>query len=198
MKKILLIGDSIRFGVSEEQDDHGYGYHIKEKLQGVAEVYYPNENCRFLAYTLRYLQEWIKYLNIVGEEIDIIHWNNGLWDVGHLYGDDEIFTSIEQYKKLLVRVHKRIRFLFPNAKIYFALTTPTVEELAPGDSSVRNEDIVQYNKEAISVLSELGVEIVDLHSVAKSIQPQCSLDCVHYTSEGAAILADYIIDKLDL
>lgn len=198
MKKILLIGDSIRFGVSEEPDHHGYGLHIKEKLQGVAEVYYPNENCRFLAYTLRYLQEWIKYLHIVAEEIDIVHWNNGLWDVGHLYGDPEIFTSLEQYKILLARVCKRIRFLFPNAKIYFSLTTPAVEEMLSADSVIKNEEIMQYNAAARQVLSDLGAEIIDLYSAAKSIQPQHSLDAVHYTPEGAAILADYIIGKLDL
>ncbi len=38
MKKVLLIGDSIRMG---------YDKYVKDALNEVAEVYYPTENCRF-------------------------------------------------------------------------------------------------------------------------------------------------------
>ena len=37
MKKIVLIGDSIRMGYCE---------YVKNSLRDVAEVYYPPENCR--------------------------------------------------------------------------------------------------------------------------------------------------------
>ena len=49
MKKIFLIGDSIRFGAPNSP---GYGVFVKEKLQDKAIVYAPNENCRFTQYTL--------------------------------------------------------------------------------------------------------------------------------------------------
>ena len=58
MKNIYLIGDSIRFGAPGSD---GYGMHVKEKLQGKANVYAPNENCRFAQYTLRYLPIFLKY-----------------------------------------------------------------------------------------------------------------------------------------
>ena len=51
MKKILLIGDSIRMG---------YDKYVKEALDGVAEVYYPKENCKMAVYVLRFLQEWME------------------------------------------------------------------------------------------------------------------------------------------
>jgi hypothetical protein len=51
-----------------------------------------------------------------------VHWNNGLWDVLRLFGD-EPFTEINYYGESLKRIYKRIRFLFPNAKIIFALST---------------------------------------------------------------------------
>ena len=41
MKKILLIGDSIR---------QGYDYYIKMAFEKSAEVYYPGDNCRFTGY----------------------------------------------------------------------------------------------------------------------------------------------------
>ena len=68
MKKVLLIGDSIR---------KGYDAYTKDKLAGVAEVVYPAENCRFAEYVLRYLPDWAEELH-VGEELDVIHWNAGL------------------------------------------------------------------------------------------------------------------------
>jgi hypothetical protein len=51
MKKVVLIGDSIRMG---------YDKYIKDALNGTAEVFYPSENCRFAEYVLRYAHEWKK------------------------------------------------------------------------------------------------------------------------------------------
>ena len=80
MKKIFLIGDSIRYGFGDEaRRNLGYGIHMREKLEGRAEVYYPNDNCRFLQYILRYLHEWARVCPD-RSQIDIVHWNNGLWD----------------------------------------------------------------------------------------------------------------------
>ncbi len=41
MKKLILLGDSIRMG---------YAAYVKEKLAGAAEVLFPEENCRFAQY----------------------------------------------------------------------------------------------------------------------------------------------------
>ena len=38
MKKVVLLGDSIRMN---------YCKYVKSKLEGIAEVYYPDDNCRF-------------------------------------------------------------------------------------------------------------------------------------------------------
>ena len=73
--KVLLLGDSIRMG---------YCGHVKELMQGKAEVFYPTDNGRFLQYTLRELQDWKANLRLDGNDVDVVHWNNGLWDVGHL------------------------------------------------------------------------------------------------------------------
>lgn len=85
MKNIFLIGDSIRFGATNSP---GYGIYVKEKLDGIANVYAPNENCRFAQYTLRQLHDWVQKLD--GESIDVVHWNNGLWDVLRVDGDEPL------------------------------------------------------------------------------------------------------------
>ena len=49
MKKVLLLGDSIRMG---------YCKYVKMAFDGSAEIVYPEDCCRFSAYTLRYLGTW--------------------------------------------------------------------------------------------------------------------------------------------
>ena len=95
MKNVFLIGDSIRFGATGSP---GYGGYVKEKLKDVANVYAPDENCRFAQYTQRYLCNWKNITD--AEKIDIVHWNNGLWDVLRLDGDDP-FTSKDFYVQTL-------------------------------------------------------------------------------------------------
>ena len=109
MKKIVLIGDSIRMG---------YDKYVKESLDGIAEVYYPEENCKFAEYVLRFIGEWKKR----GEwpcDIDLVHWNAGLWDVLDVDGEGPL-TSLDYYKEAIGRIDRRIRRIFPNAKIVFA------------------------------------------------------------------------------
>ena len=87
MKKVLLIGDSIRFGASANPEydtaySPGYGIYVEETLKGEYEVYAPDDNCRFAQYTLRYLYDWAN--RVEREKIDVVHWNNGLWDICNL------------------------------------------------------------------------------------------------------------------
>ncbi len=201
MKSILLIGDSIRFGAASNKQSialgkvlkspsPGYGVYVKEKLEGIANVYAPNENCRFAQYTLRYLHNWASELPC--EEIDIVHWNNGLWDALRLFGDEPL-TPIEVYGDMLKRVYKRIRLLFPNAKIIFALSTAVVEEWANPDFFRYNHEIEQYNQKAVEVMRELGVEVNDLYAVSSGFDDSLHCDWVHFGEEGSKLLADAVI-----
>ena len=194
MKNIFLIGDSIRFGaynVTEYNNlSPGYGIYVKEKLEGVANVYAPDENCRFAQFTLRFLHKWAK--STPAEKIDIVHWNNGLWDALRLFGDEPL-TPIDVYGDMLKRVYKRIRLLFPNAKVIFALSTSVIEEWANPDFIRYNHEIEEYNKKAIEVMQELGVEINDLYSISKTFDDSFHSDWVHFGEEGSRILADEVI-----
>ena len=82
MKKIILLGDSIRMG---------YDKYVKEALSGVAEVFYPLENCKYAENVLRFAHEWSKN-GEWGEDVDLVHWNAGLWDVLELFGDEPLTT----------------------------------------------------------------------------------------------------------
>lgn len=192
MKNIYLIGDSIRFG-STSGNSPGYGVYVKEKLQGIANVYAPDENCRFAQYTQRYLHEWAK--DIDKENIDVVHWNNGLWDVLRILGD-EPFTDLDVYVRVLRRVYQRIRQLFPNARVIFALNTAVIEEMAKPDFKRYNSDIEEYNHAAKKLMRELNVEINDLYSVTKDWGADMHTDFVHFNEEASRILADHVIEKV--
>lgn len=190
MKKVFLIGDSIRFGASGSP---GYGVYVKENLKDIACVYAPEENCRFAQYTLRYLHEWAN--DVPKEKMDVVHWNNGLWDVLRLFGDRP-FTDIDCYGEALKRILARIRFLFPRAKVIFALSTSVKEEWIGRDFFRCNSDIEEYNKKAIEVLSPLGVAFNDLYSVTKDFDDALRSDGVHYGEKGSEILARIVTDHI--
>lgn len=198
MKNVLLIGDSIRFGAVSNSDyqtadSPGYGIYVKEMLQGKANVYAPNENCRFAQYTLRYLYDWAKELE--PEKIDVVHWNNGLWDVLRINGDEPL-TPLDVYEIMLCRVYDAIKRTFPNAKIIFALSTAVVEEWARPDFKRYNADIERYNEAAKRVLGAKGVIINDLYTLSAGFENSLHADWVHFNEEGSQILAKAVCEKI--
>lgn len=152
MKKVFLIGDSIRYGAPPNSP--GYGVCVKQKLEGIAEVYAPDDNCRFVQYTLRHVHEWASQLE--KDKIDVVHWNNGLWDVVRMFWDDPL-TPIDVYVLMLERTYKRLKMLFPNARIIFATSTSVIEEWGYEDFMRYNSEIEQYNAAAVAKMEELGV-----------------------------------------
>lgn len=192
MKKVLLIGDSIRMG---------YDKYVKDALNEVAEVYYPTENCRFSEYVLRYAHNWKNELKC-GDDVDLVHWNAGLWDVLELFGDKPL-TPLETYGDNILRIYKRLKFLFPNAKLVFATSTTVNEQMANPDFMRHNEIIEKYNKKAVEMLSKTDTYINDLYSLTKTFQDTYRSDWVHfYTPDGTEKIGGRVLsvisNKLDI
>ena len=180
MKKIVLIGDSIRMG---------YDKYVKTALEGVAEVYYPEENCRFAEYVLRYAHEW-KSVGQWPDDVDLVHWNAGLWDVLELY-EDEPLSTIEYYSHVIPRIHKRLRMLFPKAKLVFATSTPVLEHLCKKDFRRHNSTIEAYNRAAVQALSGTDTVINDLYPLMLDCPESYHSDFVHfYTDEGRELIGN--------
>lgn len=175
MKKILLLGDSIR---------RGYDIYVKDAFKNVAEVYYPEDNCRFAAYFLRHLYDWQN--NILPErQADVIHWNAGLWDCACL-GEDEQLAPPEIYAYYIERICKTMKKLFPEAKIIFATSTPVNEEGYKHFLKRSNADIREYNRIATETAKKYGFAVNDLYSVAEKLSPEAHSDMTHYyTEEGS-------------
>ena len=174
MKKIVLIGDSIRM--------IGYGTPVADRLKDEYEVWQPDDNCRFAKYTLRGLWDWQEGMR----GADIIHWNNGLWDVCELFGDGE-FTPIDEYVDIMLRL---ARLLKERAKtVIFATTTP----VRPENVHNKNETIKAYNEALVPRLAEMGIVINDLFTpLADNVYKYISDDLIHLSEDGIKVATDKV------
>lgn len=180
---VLLLGDSISLG---------YRDFVKADLAGVMDVYFPPENGRFAAYTFRALYEWSRDLKFPAD-MDFVYWNNGLWDVVRIFGD-EPQTPLKEYESVIWRTYARLRHLFPKAQIIFATTTPVVEELYNENFYRRNEDIKCYNAAATQVVLECGGIVHDLYS--GGWQRQAYQDATHFNLPARKFIADAVVKLL--
>ena len=179
MKNLLLIGDSIRIG---------YDKSVKKTLEGKANVIFPDENCRFASYVLRYFHEYLDGYH--GENIDVIHWNAGLWDCLRLF-EEEPHTPIEVYRYYIERICLRIKKLCPRAKVIFATSTKVLSEKMATDFKRYNEEIEAYNKVALEIVKKHGFEVNDLYPISKLLPESAHSDGVHYyTEEGTKAFAE--------
>ncbi len=179
MKRVALLGDSIRL--------IGYGTKVPQLLGDEYQVFQPSENGMFAHFTMRrVMHEWRASL----ENSDVIHWNNGLWDVCDLDGHGA-FTKLDHYISDIDRISDVLLKYAP--KIIFATTTPPKPEMWGHDIN----RIKQYNAAAMSVLEPKGVFINDLFTpVASNVQKYICDDLLHLSPEGinlcSALVADII------
>ncbi len=182
MKNLLLLGDSIRMG---------YDKSVKKTLENKANVTFPNENCRFVAYLLRYFYEYLGGIN--GEDIDVIHWNAGLWDCLRLF-EEEPHTPIDVYEYYIERICIRIKKLCPNAHVIFATSTRVLSEKMSKDFKRYNEEIEKYNAAAVKVVQKYGFKINDLYALSVMLPEDAHSDPVHYyTSAGTEAFTNQVL-----
>ncbi len=174
--KITLLGDSIR--------QIGYGTKVPALLGADFEVYQPVENCRFAKYTLQAIRVWQNDM----EGSDIIHWNNGIWDVGNNWGDGPL-TPIDEYVRDMVRIAKVLKT--KAKKVIFATITAVRDDNPDTD----NERIKAYNEAVVPELEKLGIIINDLHSlVLENVNEYIREDDkVHLTDAGIDACAKQVV-----
>ena len=184
MKKVLLLGDSIRMG---------YDDYVKELLDGKCEVYYDAEdNGRFAAYTLWQMNQMFRKYG----PFDVVHWNNGYWDMNVEAPMQTALYPVEEYGYLLRRIAREIRQ--NGAKVIFALTTPIAETGTAADNTGTGADSISYNdawvraynEAAMKVMQEENVPVNDLYTLMKQDANcyKCE-DKLHLTEEGYRLCA---------
>lgn len=177
MKNVMLLGDSIRMI---------YQRQVKAELKGIANVYGPDDNGRWSGYTLNTLRFWMPSM----PDPDIIHWNNGIWDIGDDYDLGRPFSLPEEYEANLERTVIVLRKLCgENVKIIMATTTPTKTQPI--------ETTMQYNEILKKVAAKNGIEVNDLFSIVyPNIDNYIGFDKVHLNPDGAKAVSAQVIEYI--
>lgn len=178
MKRILLLGDSIRMG---------YDKKVRELLKNEYEVIFAEEdNGRFAAYTLWQANQFLKQYG----HFDLVHWNNGYWDMNIEAPMTEAIHPLNEYENCLRRI---IHLLRANgARIVFATTTPVYESGEAQDNTgteavinYRNDWVIRYNEAACRIMEAEGVVVNDLYTLClKGPKYYKCDDMLHLTEEG--------------
>ncbi len=174
MKKVILLGDSIR--------QWGYGRFVPDMLGADYTVWQPDDNSRFAAYTLRMAFDYQADM----KGADVIHWNNGMWDVCDLFGDGP-FTPLPTYVEQIKRIAGVLLTYAP--VVIFATTAPPSPAMWGHDWA----RIRAYNEAAIDALTPMGVRINDIYPlVAADHERMICDDLLHLTDDGAKIVAEQV------
>lgn len=177
--KIWLMGDSIRLG---------YQPLVTQMLPEHEIVGIP-DNGRFVRFTMYNLEGWIKEIG----PVDIIHWNNGLWDISLDHPLPECFTPVEEYVRDMGIVFDRLKKT--GAKVIFATTTPVRQP----NTFRRLADVQRYNEHVLPHLRSRGAVVNDLFSVVlPHLDEYVCDDYVHMTDSGNAACAQAVVDALRL
>jgi lysophospholipase L1-like esterase len=178
--KVLLLGDSIRLS---------YQAIVAKKLAAKAEVVGPDENCQYSLYTLSSLDRWIQRLG----KPDIVHWNNGLHDVGHNSDRNPVQIPLDMYVANLRSILQHLKATTP--RVVWATITPVqLDDVVRVSSwSFRNEEIDRYNRAALKLMREQAVTVDDLHSLVLAHRHEYfSADHIHMNSAGQESCADAV------
>lgn len=181
MKRVFLIGDSIRMGYCKATAD---------ALAGEFSVQYPAENCRHAQHVYVGMPWWAEEAGDP-DSIDLVCWNCGHWDCAHwMKEEDGPLNSPEQYAEMIGRIAKRVRQVFPNAKQLF-FTTTYREEGVRMDHPRSNEEIRLYNETAKRVLLPLGIPVSDMAAFSLTLGDDRFADGVHFTEAAFGKLGQF-------
>ena len=189
MKKVILVGDSIRGGYEDT---------VRRKLDGVADVWGARQNGGNSRNVLANLDAWV-----VSQHPDVVHLNCGLHDIRRGFESVERAVSIDEYEMNLRAILSGLQSQ-TTATIIWASSTPVNEAWHRENKGFdrMEADVTVYNSVAARVATELGVPIDDLYTLVEGSGRDALLvpDGVHFTEEGYAFLgqavARFILDCL--
>ncbi|HBR94779.1 MAG TPA: hypothetical protein DEA90_11510 [Opitutae bacterium] len=189
MKKVSLIGDSIRLGYQDA---------AKAELDGLAEVWSPEGNCMHSIHHLFNLKWYIE------QPADLIHFNFGLWDcrrLGRLSSETAI--PIDLYVRNLDFLISQIREE-TDATLVWATITPVLQDrynarFSKLSDPCRNSgDNIIYNQAAAPILQKHEVLINDLYTfvIEQGVEEMVCKDGIHYTAEASQLLGRKVAEEI--
>lgn len=186
MKKIALIGDSIRMG---------YQATVIEQLAGVAEIVSPEKNGGDSRNVLAHLDEWV-----IDLRPDIVHLNCGLHDLKREFATPEqTQVPLEEYRQNLETIFRRITDT--GATLIWATITPVIYENhhAKKGFDRREEDVDAFNAVALEVARKFSLPVNDLNAVVMHAGREKLMaegDGVHFFPDGYRVLGMAVAEFL--
>ncbi|MFC1526061.1 SGNH/GDSL hydrolase family protein [Candidatus Latescibacterota bacterium] len=180
MKKVMLLGDSIRMS---------YQPLVAQRLEGQAQVWGPAENCQFSLYTLSALPRWLGEF----QSPDVVHWNNGIHDVGHNPNRAPVQMPLEVYRANVQFILAQLQAA--RARVIWATSTPVHPQRPRREDqwSWCNQEIDAYNAAALEVMAEHDITVNDLHGlVAADPDRYLSEDQLHLSEAGQERCAEAV------
>ncbi len=187
LPRVLLIGDSISIA---------YTVPVQELLAGTANVHRIPVNGGHTGMGITGLPKW---LETMGRDWDVIHFNWGLWDLCYRHPDSKNqgnrdtvngtqTFSVEEYAQNLEKLVQELQKT--GAKLVFATTTPVPE----GELGRKVGDDRIFNAAAREVMDRQGVAINDLHAVMDGKMKTYGVKPgdVHFQPEGSQLLAEQV------
>jgi len=189
MKKVTLIGDSIRLG---------YEGAVRTELEGCAEVWAPEGNGMHSVNHLFFLSWYLE------QPADLIHFNFGGWDCRRLGASrSDNAVPLEQFARNLDFILSTVR-ANTRAILIWATITPVIEaryngrQSRPFDPRRVASDHERYNETALPILEKHGVALNDLHAFVtrEGAEKLIDADGIHYTAEGYRLLGKKVADEI--
>ncbi len=180
---VLIIGDSISIG---------YTHGVRNKRKGVDRLpgFYIRHNpgnAETSDHTIMHLDEWL-----APHQWNIIHWNNGIWDIHHYWSKD--FTeartadTIATYRANMEFIANRLDKT--GAIVIIATTTPI-----PGTPP---EIEKRYNQVILDIAQEHGYIVDDLYTL---MLPYPNLHpfptSMHYVNEGYRLMGAQVAQTIE-
>ncbi len=176
--RVLLIGDSIL---------NGYMKGVVSALDGKA-----------------YVDAWVnpynqsEHLNktilpevLANGPYDVVHFNMGLhgWQEGRI--------KAGTFEPLTKGYVETIRAKLPNARIIWASSTPVTKEKQPLELEPDiNPIIIEHNRMAAKVMSELGVPVNDFYALLVDKRDLARGDRFHWNAPAYKLLAERATDSI--
>jgi lysophospholipase L1-like esterase len=185
MEQVVLIGDSIRMG---------YQATVAEALDGVAEVWAPEENGGDSANVLAHLDDWV-----IERQPDVVHLNAGLHDLKLPFDSDTHQVPLDDYRRNLETIVQRVHSETRSALV-LATTTPVHQAWhhAVKDFDRFESDVDAYNAVLRDVARSAGIDVTDLFGLVtmagkdRVLQP----DGVHFKEEGSRFLGHAVAERI--
>lgn len=178
LKRVVLVGDSIRMGYQEA---------VRRELAGLADIWAPAENGGNSENVLAHLDEWV-----ISRQPDILHLNCGLHDLKKEFGAQQAAVPLERYRANLEAIFRRLTEETPRTRLIWATTTPVNEAWHHANKPFDRfeADVLAYNRVALEVCQQFAVPVNDLYCVIMEAGRDAllTLDGVHFGEAGKDLL----------